>query len=386
MATETADLLIIGSGPAGTSAAEAFRENGGTGRVVICTADTEQPYYRPPLSKDFLQGESEATEIGMHDSAWYDDNSVEVRTGCRVERIDVQNETVVTSDGGSIGYRSLVLASGAAPVPLPVDGGDSVLLLRSLADAARLRDASVDAKSAVVIGAGFIGCEAAASLAARGIATTIVAPERLPQLERLGEEAGTRLLRIVEAAGVRYSGGAEVVAVEPHAVTLSSGVRLAADVVLAATGIGPQAELASEAGLAVEGGRIVVDANMRTSVHNVFAAGDVAIAHNTTANRAVATEHWQDAVDQGTVAGSSAAGASAEWDSVPGFWTTIGNETVKYAAWGDGYDTAHLIDHGDGFTVWYSTDGVTVGALTHNADADYEIAESLVRERRSPPG
>lgn len=124
---------------------------------------------------------------------------------------------------------------------------------------------------------------------------------------------------------------------------------------------------------------------MRSSAGGVYAAGDVAKARNGTAGRAIAVEHWQDAVDQGAVAGANAAGEAATWDDVPGFWSTIGEATLKYHAWGDGFQRCRLIDDDDSFTVWYESNGAVVGVLTMNADDDYDLAERLIRERKSPP-
>ena len=258
-------------------------------------------------------------------------------------------------------------------------GGERAHLLRSLADARRLRDSSVDAQSAVVIGAGFIGCEAAASLAMRGIPVTLVAPDAVPQEKRLGAEAGERLRRLVTSAGARYVGGVAVDAIDDGAVRLDNGVTIHCDLVLAATGVRPQSGFAEDAGLEIDDSRIVVGADMRTSAPDVYAVGDVASAYNTTAGRHIAVEHWQDAADQGEIAGAAAAGADVGWDGVPGFWTTIGDATVKYHAWGDGYDQARLIEHDDGFTAWYERDGATVGVLTWNADDDYERGEALIK-------
>ena len=191
-----------------------------------------------------------------------------------------------------------------------------------------------------------------------------------------------RLRDLVESAGVRYVGGVSIDAVHDGAVQLDNGVTINCDLVLAATGVRPQSGLAEDAGLEVADGRITVGADMRTSAPDVFAAGDVALAFNSTAGRQVAVEHWQDAVDQGAIAGTVAAGGDGQWDGVPGFWTTIGDATVKYHAWGDGYDRAKLIERVDGFTVWYERDGVTVGVLTHNADDDYERGEALIEDAR----
>ena len=368
-------LIIVGSGPAGVGAAEAFRRRDAQTPVRILTADTDLPYARPPLSKEFLRGDTD--DVALHQEEWYAEHRIEL-VCARVAHIDPAARSVVV-DEQRHPYSALILACGSAPTPLPVPGGEGAHLLRSLSDAKRLRTGSVDADSAVVIGAGFIGCEAAASLAMRGIPVTLVAPDTVPQEKRLGAEAGERLRRLVTSAGARYVGGVAVDAIDEGAVRLDNGVTIHCDLVLAATGVRPQIALAVEAGLKVADSRIVVGADMRTSAPEVFAAGDVASAFNTTAGRHITVEHWQDAVDQGEIAGDAAAGGDAEWDGVPGFWTTIGDATVKYHAWGDGYDHTRLIDHEDGFTAWYGRDGATVGVLTLNADDDYERGESLIK-------
>lgn len=384
------EVLIIGSGPGAISAAESYRANGGTGRVLIVTADTDAPYFRPPLSKDFLQGDSEFDDITQHPEQWYVERDIEIRTGASVVGLDIDARTAQLSTSETVEFQTAIIATGARPATLPVPGGENALLLRSFDEAATLRTAAQQAASAVVIGAGFIGCEAAASLAARGVTTTLIAPEEVPQAARLGSDAGARILTMLTDAGVRYVGGPSITQIEPGVVTLDDGVRIDSDLILAATGITPCSDIAEAAGLTVEDGRIAVDEHMRTSSPAVLAVGDVAAAHNPTAGRRIATEHWQDAADQGEVAGATAAGVERAWDAVPGFWTTIGDHTLKYAAWGDGFDTAKLVERDGGFpegsfTVWYQRDGVTVGGLTYNNDDDYELAEKLVADHKPAP-
>ena len=159
---------------------------------------------------------------------------------------------------------------------------------------------------------------------------------------------------------------------------LAGGRNAEGDLVLIAGGVDPAGDIAERAGLAVERGRVRVDAQMRSSRPDVLAAGDVVFAFNAAAGRHLAVEHWGEALAMGQVAGKTAAGQEASWAEVPGFWSTIGERTLKYAAWGDGFDDARLADHGDGaFTVWYGRDGVTVGVLTHRADQDYERGRRL---------
>jgi 3-phenylpropionate/trans-cinnamate dioxygenase ferredoxin reductase subunit len=375
-------LIVIGSGPAGVSAAEAFRAHNGDLPVHILTADSDLPYERPPLSKDYLRGGSE--DVQLHPVRWYDDRSIELINNLHVERIDLPSRTVVAGDI-RFDYAAVVLACGAMPAALSVPGGESAMQLRSLTDARRLRQATGDADSAVVIGAGFIGCEAATSLARRGVAVTLVAPQSVPQEKRLGAEAGERLRRLVEDTEVRYVGDVSVEEIHDHAVRLNNGVTIDCELILAATGVRTRTELAETAGLDMHNSRIVVGAGMQTSAPHIYAAGDVALAHNSAARRALAVEHWQDAVDQGAIAGTSAAGVDAKWDTVPGFWTTIGETTVKYHAWGDGYQRSRLLERDDGFTVWYEADGTAVGVLTCNADDDYELGGRLIEAGQPAP-
>lgn len=377
-------LIVVGSGPAGLGAAEAFRECNSHDPVRIVTDDPALPYARPPLSKEFLRGEADSAEAELHPEQWFRDRNIELVRTKGVGGID-RTHRYVTAAGQRYSYRALVLACGARPSPFPVPGGERALQLRSLADATTLRNAATEADSAVVIGAGFIGCEAAASLAMRGVATTLVAPDGTPQAKRLGEDAGSKILEMLIGAGVRFAGSTSVRALSDGTVHLEGGDVINCDVILAATGVTPQSGLAADAGITTSDGRIVVDAQLRTSAENIFAAGDVALAHNSTAGRPLAVEHWQDAVDQGHIAGAAAAGQPGQWDSVPGFWTTIGNATLKYHAWGDGFDRARFVGHAEGFTVWYEKDGATVGVLTHNADDDYDRGEELIQQHKPIP-
>ncbi|MGZ8176910.1 NAD(P)/FAD-dependent oxidoreductase [Williamsia sp. SKLECPSW1] len=384
-------LLVVGTGPAGVAAAQAYRENGGRGRVVITTPEPHAPYWRPPLSKDFLRGESDLEAIALQPASFYRDNDIELRTESAITGLDPDRHEARTDDD-VIAYDRAVIATGAAPVPLPAAGGERVPTVRSVVDADALRGWAARSSSALVIGGGFIGCEAAASLAARGVTTTVVGPDDVPQRRRLGVDAGTRLARILDDAGVRYVGGAHVRSVlgmpgDGMAAVLDSGVTVDVDLIVAATGVTPRTDLAVGAGLAMRSERIAVDASMRTSARDVYAAGDVASAINATAGRPIPTEHWQDAEDQGRVAGAAAAGADAQWDAVPGFWTEIGDETVKYSSWGDGYAEAIAVDHADGgLTVWYvDASGVAVGVLTHHCDDDYERGGDLIARGAPAP-
>ncbi|MBW0019934.1 MAG: FAD-dependent oxidoreductase [Mycobacterium sp.] len=375
-------VVIVGSGPAGVAAAESFREHDAHASVRILSADTDPPYARPPLSKEFLRGETD--DVALHSAQWFDDRAIELDLGAAVDRLDLDERAVYVGDQRH-GFDTLILATGAAPVAPAIPGGQRALLLRSFSDANVLRKAAGVADSAVVIGSGFIGCEAAASLALRGVAVTLVAPEPLPQEARLGSQAAERLRDLVTVAGARHVGGVAVEAITEAGVRLDNGVTIDCDLVLAATGVTPQSRIAAEAGLRVSDSRVVVGSDMATSRRGIYAAGDVALARHDVAGRHLAVEHWQDATDQGAVAGACAAAQSARWDGVPGFWTSIGDVTVKYHAWGDGYERSRMQEHSDGFTVWYEAGGAVVGVLTCNSDDNYELGERLIAEGKPAP-
>lgn len=372
-------FIAIGSGPAGVSAAETFRGKHPDIPVRILTTDPALPYAKPPLSKDFLCGRE--TKLALHSARWFERNDVDLIRGITVDSIDLNRQEVVTAGGRRYPYWHLVVAPGSAAVRPPIPGAESALTLRSFADAIALKMAARYSDCAVVIGGGLIGCEAASCLAERGVATMIVAAEHVPLQRRFGLQAGERVAKLLSDNGVRFAGETTVAEIQDTRVVLDSGEAVDADLVVCATGVRPDIRLAEAAGLRTLEGRIVVDERMHTSARNVYAAGDVALAHNVTAGRRIPAEHWRDAAHQGHVAGLTAAGFPAAWDTVPGFSCTIGTSVLKYRGWGVGYDRVRFVDHHTGFTVWYEAGGEVIGVLTLNADDDYRRADELLRSR-----
>ncbi len=377
------ELLVIGGGPAGHHAVRAYREAGGAGTVALVSADDAAPYHRPPLSKDYLRGEADDEDLPIEAESWYADNDIDLVLNSSVEELEPAARIARAGAGERWRFRACVVATGSEPlVPeLPGTEHPDVHYLRSMDDGKRLRERATAAGSAVVIGSGFIGCEAAASLAMRGLTVTLVTDEDLPQQDRLGYWAGERIKGWLRDVGVQFRGGVELLSiVDGHRVSLSDGHDVDADLVLCALGIRPRSDLAERAGLTIHGGRVPVDAAMQSEVAGLFFAGDVALAVNATAGRRLVVEHWGEAERMGSIAGTVAAGGRAEWAEVPGFWSEIGTHTLKYAAWGDGYDEVVPVPDRDGaFTVWYGRDDRVVGVLTHDNDADYEQGTALVR-------
>jgi 3-phenylpropionate/trans-cinnamate dioxygenase ferredoxin reductase component len=378
-------LLVVGGGPAGLSAARGYRDAGGRGAVAIVADEYRMPYNRPPLTKDLLRGESSEDELPLEPEEWLQEHEVVLVSG-RAVVLDPARRIVSLSGGRELRYRSCALATGAEPTRLPVPGADhpAVRVIRTLDHVRELTSRLRDRDAVVVIGSGFIGCEIAASLRRRGHPVALVSDEEQPNAARLDVEAADRIRGWLIEEGVEVKLGAEVeeIAARDGALEVRAGaVRATGKIVVMAAGVAPRGELAAAAGLELASGAIPVDATMRTAQAGLYAAGDVAFAENASAGRPLRVEHWGDALGQGEVAGRSAAGEPAQWDAVPGFWSTIGSHTLKYAAWGDGFDQSRLEPHSGGtFTAWYGRDGKIVGVLAHEADEDYERGRSLIAD------
>jgi 3-phenylpropionate/trans-cinnamate dioxygenase ferredoxin reductase component len=371
------ELLIVGGGPAGLAAARSYRELRRAGEIAIVADEHRMPYERPPLTKELLRGEIGFDQLAIEDENWLTEQRVQLISG-RAVTLDPGARTVTLSGGRRLAYVTCLLATGAEPTRLPIPGADHprVRVVRTADHVRELLERLTDGARVTVIGSGFIGCEIAASLRMRGHRIELVSDEPAPNAARLGDEAAAIIREWLRQAGIRLALGTPVDRIEPggDAATVVAGDRrIEADVIVMASGVSPRSELAAQAGVELDDGAIGVDASMRTERDGLLAAGDVCKAHNLIAARALRVEHWGDALTQGEIAGATAAGADAGWDSVPGFWSTIGSRTLKYAAWGDGYDQTHLERHDDGaFTAWYGADGTIVGVLTHDADEDYE--------------
>lgn len=386
------EVVVVGGGPAGLASARAYRAAGGDGQVTLIAAEAHLPYRRPPLTKDYLRGELAADDLPIESSAWMAAQRIGVRHAAATS-LDLERRVVGTADGAALPFDACVLATGSQPTRLPVPGADApgVLVMRTIEDSDRLAArARHPGARVVVIGSGFIGCEAAASLAMGGTQVTMISDEPVPQAARLGEEAGERIAGWLREAGVALELGHGVEAIEPASdrelsVVVQGGSRTSAETVLIAAGVKPRLDLAREVGLEIAPeGAIAVDAALRTGVEGVYAAGDIACPEHPLAGRRLRVEHWGEALNHGEVVGRRLAGEDAIWDTAPGFWSTIGTHTLKWVAWGDGHDEARLVEGEHGaFTIYHGREGVTVGVLTHEHDEDYERGRELV-ERGAP--
>jgi NADPH-dependent 2,4-dienoyl-CoA reductase/sulfur reductase-like enzyme len=380
-------IVIVGGGPAAQAAADSYREAGGAGTVTILAREDDAPYERPPLTKDFLRGESGRDALSLAEPGWYAGRGIDLRTGTMVAELDLGAGEVRTAAGKAFGFDRVLLATGAEPIVPSLPGADREMVqtVRRIGDAERLAGVARGDR-ALVVGSGFIGCEAAASLAMRGVEVTLATQEAAPQIERLGDEVAARIAGWLEDLGVDVLGGAELQSIGGAGDTagrtrFDDGTEVVADRILLALGVERSDGLAAEAGLAVDNG-IEVDASMTTADPRVLAAGDVAFAFNASAGRRLRVEHWGEALNMGAVAGRTLAGADAAWDDAPGFWSTIGEQTLKYAGWGDGWDRSRF-EPGEGgaFVCRYGRGDELVGILAHGDDAAYERGRELIEER-----
>jgi NADPH-dependent 2,4-dienoyl-CoA reductase/sulfur reductase-like enzyme len=382
-------IVIVGGGPGGFSTARAYRQAGGRGQVILISAESYPPYNRPPLTKEYLRDEIERDQLPIESAEWFEENNVELRLATTVKSLDRDRRVVETEDG-EVPYDSLVLATGSEPIRIPIPGADDpeILVMRTIENSERLKSRVGEGSRAVVVGSGFIGCEAAASLSLRGAEVTLISLEEGPQRERLGEDVSERIEGWLEGYGVKLYLGTRVEGIERKnggfQITVEGGETVVAGTVLFGTGVEPRTRLAEEAGLEIEEGGIVTDSSMRTSAPGIFAVGDIVFAMNESAGSRQKVEHWGDALEHGRIAGTVLAGGEAVWTMAPGFWSTIGDKTLKYWAWSRGWDEAKFENkdgaEGEAFTVWYGKEGVTVGVLAHNADEDYEEGRALIEQ------
>jgi NADPH-dependent 2,4-dienoyl-CoA reductase/sulfur reductase-like enzyme/nitrite reductase/ring-hydroxylating ferredoxin subunit len=334
---------IIGGGAAATAAARMLRQEGYDGAITMVSADPSAPYDRPNLSKDYLAGTASEDWIPLYPPEFYADNRIELVLGTRVAAIDPAAKRVALAGGGSSEFDALLLATGAEPVRLNVPGADlpHVHLLRTLEDSRVIATAAQSARIAVVVGASFIGMEAAAALRSRGVAVRVVAPEARPMERVFGPELGSFLRRLHEQHGVAFHLGQQIASIDAHRVVLQNGDRLDADLVVVGVGVRPLTELAEHAGLPTDRG-VIVDQYLQTSAAGIYAAGDLARWPDPHSGQAIRVEHWVVAERQGQTAARNMLGRRERFDAVPFFWTQQYDVGISYVGHADSWDAVEL--------------------------------------------
>jgi len=332
-------VVVVGGGAAGFAAAEMLRREGFDGSLTLLSADADAPYDRPNCSKDYLAGEAPPEWMPLRGEEWYAANDIDLQLNADASGLDPAAKTLSLKDGRAFGYDALLIATGAEPARLPIEGfaRPDAFVLRSLGDANALVAAAERARRVVIVGASFIGLEAAAALRKRGVEVHVAAPDPVPLARVMGEEIGRWVLGLHEQAGVVFHLGRAVRGWGDGGLTLGAGETIEADFLLQGVGVKPRTQLAEAAGLALDRG-ILVDARLRTSAADVYAAGDVARFPDSRSGQNIRVEHWVHAERQGQHVARMILGDDAPFTDTPFFWSAHQDATVRYVGHAETFD------------------------------------------------
>ena len=336
-------IVILGGGAAGFAAAEMLRRRGFAGAVTMISNDDAAPVDRPNLSKDYLAGTAPEDWVPLRGDDWYAENAIDLRLKTEVTALDPRARRLTLKSGDTLAFDKLLIATGAEPVKLPLPGADlpHVHTLRSLADSRAIIERAKQAKRALVIGASFIGLEAAAALRAREIEVHVVAPEKRPLERVFGPELGDFIRALHEEHGVKFHLEDGVTAIGENSVTLKSGATLAADLVVLGVGVRPRLALAEQAGLALDRG-VSVNEYLETSAPNIYAAGDIARWPDAVTGERIRVEHWVVAERQGQCAALNMMGERTLFHAVPFFWSQHYDVPINYVGHAEKWDRIEI--------------------------------------------
>ncbi len=375
-------ITVVGGSLAGVHAAEALREHGFDGDVTLVSAEFSRPYDRPPLSKQVLLGEYDVAEIALRPASWYEEQGIELRLGTAATAIDAKHGKLSLADGSELEYDGLVLATGSRPRALNVTGGaPGVHVLRSVEDAVALRPGLAAGRHLVMVGGGFIGLEVAGAAAKLGLEVTVIEASMTPLSRRFGDDVGHWYRELHERNGVRVICGSTLASVDVStggaSITLSDGRIVKGDIVVAGVGSVPAVEWLAGSGIDTGDG-VVCGPDLRTSVPNIVAAGDIASWRNPIFDERMRIEHWSNAVDQGRHAAATLLGDRQDFASVPYFWTDQHDTKMRFVGrTKDATDSRVEKLDDNKLIVTYGREGVLIGAVCVGSPRDmakYKVA------------
>jgi 3-phenylpropionate/trans-cinnamate dioxygenase ferredoxin reductase subunit len=389
MSTQAQTFVIVGASLTGAKAAQELRDQGFDGRVVLIGDEQELPYERPPLTKDYLRGEQPREKARVHEEGFYEEHDIELLTGVTVTAIKPAEQRILVDGDREFGYDRLLIATGAEPRKIDIAGADldGVHYLRTLADCDVLRERIDTGGKVVVIGAGWIGSEFAASARQRGLDVTVIEPATVPLARVLGNELGAFYRDVHETHGVEMRMQTGVEAFEGSesvaAVRTSDGQSIACDFVVVGVGVIPRTQLADAAGAKIENG-IVVNQQLRTTLPDVFAAGDVANAWHPFFKRNIRVEHWANALNQGPAAAQAMLGQDVCYDRIPYFFSDqydVGMEYSGYATEWDEVIYRGAVADGEFIAFWLKDQRVIAGMNVNVWDVNEQV-QALIRSRQ----
>ena len=386
MAEREIDHLLIGGGVASAHCAAELRRKGAGGSILLVGREPEPPYDRPPLSKDYLRGESKRADAYAHPPEWYEENSVELLTGRSVLSLDAAERTAKLQGGEEIRFGTALLATGAMVNLLRVDGAqlEGIHYLRAFGNSDSIRDDIVDAEHVVMVGGSYIGAEVAASLVEMGKRCTIVAMEEIILSRGFGDEVGQYFHELLESKGVEIVGGETLGSFggdeRVSSVLTESGREIDCDAVVIGAGVRPDTMLAGRAGLDVGDG-VLCDSSLQTSAEGIFAAGDCCSYESEIHGRRLRVEHWDHAFHQGRHAAHGMLGERVPYRVVPYFFSDLSDwAAIEYVGpaqrwddvvWRGGRESGE-------FSAWYLEDDRVVAALSVGRSEDMQHARRLI--------
>lgn len=385
-------FAILGGGAAGYAAAQTLREDGFLGRIIIITQEKELPYDRPKLSKGYLEGKAKPKEVPLRTKDFFQNHHIEVLTEKVAKQLDHENNTIIFEEGDPLKYDALLVATGGLPNKMDVPGAnlENIFILRSYDSADALIDTVENIKKVVIVGASFIGMEAAASLQSRGLSVTVVAPDKVPFAKTLGPEIGEFFKTLHEENGVQFKLETHVKEFKGNSkvesVILDSGEQLETDLVITGIGVTPATDIFENIEKQKDGG-VVTDIHLNLAP-GLYAAGDIAATPNSLTKEPTRIEHWRYALQQGRTAASNMVGKNIPFSGIPFFWTKNFGVSLRYL--GHAKDWDEIFFDGEvqkkNFLAFYIKNNRISAVSGIGRDKQMAHLEQLLKDNKMPAG